>query len=133
MATRSRQPLEVNRLVAMVLFLIVAGLFARMFFFNYVSAPAQRVDFLLGRVEQGLDLMGGFGPHMTARSPDLPQPMRDYLNTGDEQAKQRWIQYVRSTWRDEHSLAIWGSLAGACISIIIVVIVGLPMLQQRRA
>jgi len=129
MATHSREPVDVNRLVIVVAFLIVGALFARMFFQNYVSGPAQSVDFALSRVEKVVT----FGPHVMASSPDLPQPMRDYLNTGDEQAKQRWIEYMKRGYRDERSLAIWGSLAGACISIIIVVSVGLPMLQQHRA
>ncbi len=51
MATGPEQELDLTRLVAIVLFLIVGGLFARMFFHNYVSGPARAADTLVGRFE----------------------------------------------------------------------------------
>ncbi len=128
MATGPRQELDLTKLVVIVLFLIVGAIYCRTFFHNYVSEPARAAGRVVGPIEK----TQMFGPSMAP--PMLPPgPMRDYITTGDEQAKQRLIQDTKRRWRDRHSLAIWGSLAVACISIIIVVSVGVPMLLARRA
>ncbi len=128
MATGPGKELDLTRLVVIVLFLIVGGIYCRTFFYNYVSGPARAADRVVGPIEK----RQMFGPSMA--SPRLLRgPLRDYITTGDEQAKQRLIQDTKRRWRNRHSLEIWGSLAVACISIIIVVSVGLPILLNRRA
>ncbi len=124
MATGSKQQLDRNRLAAIVLFLIVGGIFVRTFLHNYVSEPARLADRMAGELEK----------MRAAGSSTIPSgPGREYIMTGNEEAKQQIIRDVKRYSRDRHSLAIWGSLAVACISIIIVVSVGLPMLLERRA
>ena len=135
MATGPGQELDMTRLVAIVLFLIVGGIFLRTFFQNYVSEPARAAEKMDGQLEIMRAQGGTAGP---APLPGLPgyermHQMYQYVMTGDEQAKQRTIQLTKRDSRGNHALAIWGSLAVACVSIIIVVIVGLPMLVDRRA
>ena len=135
MATGSGQELDMNRLVVIVLFLIVGGIFFRTFFQNYISEPARTAD----RQAHVLETLRTSGFRGSAPTPGIPGYERarrvyQYATTGDEQDKQWVIQDAKRRKRAEHSLAIWGSLAVACISIIIiVVIVGLPMLLNRRA
>ena len=134
MATRSGQELDPTRLVVIVMFLIVGGLFARTFFHNYVSVPAKTVGLAVERAEiyrtrgslPGLPLDGPANPYY-----EQTQLMREYVMTGDKQAKRRLIQNAKGRERAKHSLAIWGSFAMVCISIIAVVGAGLPMLQER--
>ena len=133
MATRSGQELDVTRLTAIVLFLIVGGLFARMFFHNYVSVPAKAVALAMERAEHWrttgtLPLLPLEGP----ASPHFEQAVlnHEYVLTGTKQAKRRLIQCAQRRSRAKHPLAIWGSFTMACISIIAVVGAGLPMLQE---
>ncbi len=128
MATDPGKKLDRTRLVVIVLFLIVGGLLFRTFFHNYVSEPARAAE----KRERLLEAARKAGPAMIP--PMVPAgPLREYVTTGDEQIKQRLLQATKKEWRDRHSLAIWGSLTVVCISIIIVVSVGLPMLLARRA
>ena len=128
MAPRSGQELDLTRLAVIVLFLIVGGIYCRTFFHNYFAGPARAAN----RVVSSIDMQRS-GPSALAPSMVPPGSIRDYVTTGDDEAKQRVIQDAKRDARDRHSLAIWGSLAVACISIIIVISVGLPMLLQRRA
>jgi len=119
MATDLRLPLDVSRLVAIVLFLIVGGLFFRTFFHNYYTVPARdATNAVLYResVESESERPPGMSPS--------PQ---------EEQWKQRLSRNVKRHVRAQHSLAIWGSFAMVCLSIIAAVIAGLPMLLERRA
>ena len=128
MATGSGQELDLTRLVVIVLFLIAGGLSGRTFFHNYVSEPARAVDCMISQLEK----MREVGPSMIP--PMIPPgPMGEYVTTDDEEAKRQVSRDAKRHSRAKHSLVIWGSLAVACISIIIVVSVGLPMLRERRA
>jgi len=128
MATSSGQELDLTKLVAIVLFLIVGGMYCRTFFHNYVSEAARAAD----RVVGPLDEIRAAGS-ATTLLPLAPGPTREYIATGDEQAKRQLIRDAKRGWRRGHSLAIWGSFAVACVSIIIVIGVGLSMLLERRA
>ena len=64
MTTRYGQELDLTRLMVIVLFLIVGGLFGRMFFHNYISEPARRVGEKLERAEKY---------RTRGLTPDLPQ------------------------------------------------------------
>ncbi len=129
MATGSGQELDLTKLVAIVLFLIVGGVYCRTFFHNYVSEAARAAD----RVVGPLDEIRAAGSATTLLPRLEPGPTRDYIATGDEQAKRQLIRDAKRGWRRGHSLAIWGSFAVACVSIIIVIGVGLSMLLERRA
>ncbi len=128
MATDPGHKLDQTRLVIIVLFLIVGGLLFRTFFHNYVSEPARAAAKQEGQLETARKAGPAMIPGMVPAG-----PLREYITTGDEQIKQRLLQATKKEWRDKHSLVIWGSLTVACISIIIVVSVGLPMLLARRA
>ncbi len=135
MATGSGQELDLTRLVVIVLFLIVGGIYCRTFFHNYVSEPARAADSSARQLET--IRTSGFPPG-PAPTPGIAgyermHRMYQYIATGDEQAKQWLTQDAKRRHRARHWVAIWGSLAVACISIIIVVSVGLPMLLARRA
>ncbi len=128
MTANSGQELGLTKLVAIVLFLIVGGIYCRTFFRHYVSEPARSAERAVAPLEQ----MRAAGPSMIP--PMIPPgPMREYVTTGDEQAKQLLIQEAKTRWRRAHALAIWGSFAVACISIIIVISLALSMLLERRA
>ncbi len=134
MATGPGQELDPTRLMVIVLFLIVGGIFVRTFFHNYVSVPAKAVDLYVDRAETYRTR--GVLPDLPMDGPANPyykqaQLMREYVMTGDKRAKRRLIQHVKGRSRAKHPLAIWGSFAMVCISIIAVVGAGLPMLQER--
>ncbi|MCK4324794.1 MAG: hypothetical protein KAW89_09710 [Armatimonadetes bacterium] len=135
MATGPGEELDLTRVVVIVLFLIVGSIYCRTFFHNYVSEPARAADSSVRQLETMRT--SGFAPG-PAPTPGLPgyermHRMYQYITTADEQAK-RWLtQDTKRRHRARHWVAIWGSLAVACISFIIVVSVGLPMLLERRA
>jgi len=139
MATDSGQELDLmdlTRLVVIVLSLIVGGIFFRTFFHNYVSEPARAAAGSIARAERHRTT--GTLPLFPREGPASPfyeqaQLMHEYVITGDKQAKQRVIQNAKKRSRAKHSLAIWGSLAVACVSILALVGAGLPMLLKRRA
>lgn len=134
MATSSGQELDPTRLMVIVLFLIVGVIFVRMFFHNYVSEPARAVSLSMDRAETYRTR--GVLPDLPMDGPANPyyeqaRLMREYVMTGDKQAKRRLIQNAKRRERAKHSLAIWASFAMVCISVIAVVGAGLPMLQER--
>jgi len=134
MLTSSEQELDLTRLVVIVMFLIVGSIYARTFFHNYVSKPASDVALVMDRCAQyralralpDLPLDGPANPHYTQAL-----LMREYLMIGDKRAKQRLVQNTKRSARAKHPLAIWGSFAAVCISIIAVVGAGLPVLEER--
>jgi len=134
MATGPGPELDMNRAVVIVLFVIVGGIFFRTFFQNYISEPAHAADKQAYYLETMRANGGPPGPPITPGMPGYERVRRiyQYITTGDEQAKQWVLRDTKRRERGEHSLAIWGSLAVTCISIIIVVVgVRFPMLLYR--
>ena len=136
MATSSGQELDLTRLVAIVLFLIVGVIYARGFARHCFLEPARAAQ----EAQHGLETAraGGPPPPIATPAPGTPlyerfQRVQQYMQTGDEQAKRWLIRDAKRRYRAEHWLAIWGSLAVASVSIIIVISTGLPMLLERRA
>ncbi len=136
MKKQSNPALDVRRLAVVVLFLIIAIVYARTFVHYYFHQPAQAAK----KAERGLETARAIGASAlpTPPPPGTPlyewsQQMTRYITTGDEQAKQWLIQDTKKLTRARYRLAIWGSLAVVCVSVIIVVGVGLPMLLERRA
>ena len=136
MATSSGQELDLTRLVVIVMFLIVGVIYARGFAHYYFFEPARKAEL----AERGFENARALGSLLGEQEPLPGSPyyeqrhrMHQYMKTGDEQAKRWLIQDAKTRSRAEHWLGIWGSLAVACISTIIVIIAGLPMLLKRRA
>ncbi len=135
MATGPGQELDLTRLVAIVLFLIVGVIYARGFAHHYFFESARAAQ----RAQHGLETARASGPLPPIATPAPGNPLyerfqrvQQYMQTGDEQAKRWLIRDAKRRYRAKHWLAIWGSLAVASVSTIIVISAGLPMLLERR-
>ncbi len=134
MAARSGQELDMSRLVVIIAFLIVGGIYARTFFRNYVSDPASAAEGMARYLEE--HRQRGIPPNrpmllITPADQEAYQRTVQYVTTGDKQAKKWLIQYRKGQWRAKHSTEIWSSLIVVCVSIIVVVIAGIPILLDR--
>ena len=136
MATVPGQELDLPRLVVIIVFLVIGGIYGWTFFRNYVSDPAQAAAGMARYLEEYRQR--GILPNtpsilITPAAQEEWQRTVQYITTGDKQAKKWVIQHAKRAWRGRESTEIWSSLIVVCISSIVVVIAGLPMLLERRA
>ncbi len=136
---RTTATLDAQKIGIIVLFSILAIICARGFLHYYFFAPARAAEM----VRHHLETVRARGPQ--PGTPVLPPPPahsalyerwwhgQQYLRTGDEQAKRWVIRDEKRRQRGKHWLAIWGSLAGICVSIAVIVSVVRPLVRERRA
>jgi len=128
---QSSSTLDMHKIAVVVLFLIIAVVYARVFVRHYFLEPAHAVKIAESGLKTAIPVPGS--PPPGTHFYEWSQRLNQYINTGDEQAKQWLLRDAKKQSRARHWLAIWGSLAIVCASVIIVASVGIPMLLERRA